>query len=505
MKRSTRNIRWIESFCHVPEGKDVGKPVKLRKWQREWIKGIYDTPTRRAIISVGRKNSKTATSAFLLLLHLCGPEARVNSQLYSAAQSRDQAAILFALAAKIVRQSPELSAYVTIRDAAKQLLCQEIGTVYRALSAEASTAYGLSPAFVVHDELGQVRGPRSELYEALETAAGAQEDPLSVIISTQAPTDADLLSVLIDDAQEGGDPETRLFLYTAPEDIDPFEREAQEAANPALGDILSVKEVQSQADTAKRMPAREAAYRNLVLNQRVNTSNPFIAPAIWKECEGELDEQAFADGPVFLGIDLSARNDLTAMGAVAQGADSVWNARAEFWTPEKGLEDRSRRDRAPYDMWTQQGFITATPGASVDYAFVAHRLGEVCDAWNVAAIAFDRWHIESLQKELANLGLELPLVEFGQGYRSMSPALDYLEGEMLNDRVRHEGNPVLTMCAANAVAVTDPAGNRKLDKSKATGRIDGIQAVAMAMGQAARMQETQATSPWEDESFSMMG
>src|SRR5690606_22045729 len=181
--------------------------------------------TRRAIVSFGRKNGKTALAAFLLLLHLCGPEARENSQLYSAAQSREQAAILFSLAAKIVRMSPDLSQYVIVRDTAKQLACPELGTLYRALSAEASTAYGLSPVFVVHDELGQVRGPRSELYEALETASGAQESPLSVVISTQAPTDADLLSVLIDDARAGADPETKLFLYAAGDDLDPFVEE----------------------------------------------------------------------------------------------------------------------------------------------------------------------------------------------------------------------------------------------------------------------------------------
>ena len=192
--RAERNIAWVESHCRVPEGSHVGRPVALRDWQRDILRGIYDTPTRRAIVSFGRKNGKTALSAFLLLLHLCGPEARENSQLYSAAQSREQASILFALAAKCVRMSPDLAQYVIVRDTAKQLFCPELGTLYRALSAEASTAYGLSPAFVVHDELGQVRGPRSELYEALETAAAAQEDPLSIVISTQAPTDADLLS-----------------------------------------------------------------------------------------------------------------------------------------------------------------------------------------------------------------------------------------------------------------------------------------------------------------------
>ena len=171
LSRGDRNIAWIETHCRVPEGALVGQGVKLREWQRDLIRGIYDTPTRRAIISFGRKNGKTALSAFLLLLHLVGPEAKANSQLFSAAQSREQASILFALAAKCVRMSPDLSQYVVVRDTAKELLCPELGSKYRALSAEASTAYGLSPVFVVHDELGQVKGPRSELYEALETAS----------------------------------------------------------------------------------------------------------------------------------------------------------------------------------------------------------------------------------------------------------------------------------------------------------------------------------------------
>src|SRR5690606_36320796 len=145
---------------------------------------IYDNPvgTRRAIISRGRKNAKTTESAMILLLHLGGPEAKRNSQLYSAAQSRDQAAILFELASKMIRMSPVLSAYAEPKDSGKRIVCPELGTVYRALSDDASTAYGLSPVLVVHDELGQVKGPRSSLYDAMETATSAQESPLSIII-----------------------------------------------------------------------------------------------------------------------------------------------------------------------------------------------------------------------------------------------------------------------------------------------------------------------------------
>jgi phage terminase large subunit-like protein len=485
MTRGERNIAWIEKHCRIPEGKFVGKPVKLRQFQRDIVIGIYDSPTRMAIVSFGRKNAKTSLAAFLLILHLCGPEARPNSQLFSAAQSRDQAAILFSLAAKVIRQSPDLSHYVGIRDTAKQLYCQELGTLYRALSAEASTAYGLSPVFTVHDELGQVKGPRSELYEALETAAGAQEAPLSIVISTQAPTDADLLSVLIDDAKGKADPKTKLFLYTASMALDPFGEEAMRAANPAFGDFLNADEVKSQAEGARRMPAREAAYRNLVLNQRVNMTNPMISKAVWDACAQEPDEDAFTS-EVWVGLDLSARNDLTALVTVGKDGEGVWSVRPEFFAPEIGVNERSHRDRVPYDVWAREGVLTLTPGASVDYSVIAKRLVELCSDYSVREIAFDRWRIDILKTELARLELaeELPLVPFGQGFKDMTPAVDAIESLLLNGKIRHGGNPLLTMCAANAVAIRDPSGNRKLDKSKSTGRIDGIVAMAMALGRA---------------------
>lgn len=472
----------------------------LRPYQREWILGIYDNPhgTRRAIISVGRKNTKTGTAAFLLLLHLVGPEALPNSQLYSAAQSRDQAALLFSLAAKCVRLSPTLRQFVVVRDTAKQLFCAERGTLYKALSAEAATAYGLSPVFVVHDELGQVKGPRSELYEALETAAGAQEEPLSIVISTQSPTAADLLSVLIDDAATGADPKVKLFLHTAPEDIDPFSEEAIRAANPAYGDILNPQEVRDQAESARRMPAREAAYRNLVLNQRINMHSPFIARGVWESCGGAVDEDVFATRPVYAGLDLSARNDLTALVMVAQDDEGTWHVRPEFWTPEIGLSDRARRDRAPYDVWANAGQLSATPGASVDLSFVAQRLAELAGETQLRIVAFDRWRMDYLTAELNKIGfpytvlqkVEVPpeglpdglvLVKHGQGFQDMPPALDGLEAELLNGRLRHGSHPVLTWCAANAVAERNAAGERKLEKAKSTGRIDGLVALAMAM------------------------
>jgi phage terminase large subunit-like protein len=488
--RGDRAIEWIERHCIIPDGLDLGKPVKLREWQRENIRKIYGNPagTRRAILSFGRKNAKTTFSAFLLLLHLCGPEARRNSQLFSAAQSREQAAIIFDLASKIVRMSPTLREFVTIRDTAKQLACPELGTLYRALSAEASTAYGFSPVFVVHDELGQVVGERSALYEALETAAGAQANPLSIIISTQAPTDADLLSVLIDDAQRGTDPRVICSLYTCPIDHpDPFGRGAIRLANPAFGDFLNEVETLATAADAQRMTSKESSYRNLILNQRVVALDPFVSRSVWASCGAP--PLPFSDGvQVWGGLDLSAVHDLTALVLVGC-VNGIWQVHPTFWLPENGLREKALRDRVPWDKFHKEGALNLTPGKSVDYEFVAQILYNLFQTHNVVKIAFDRWRFEHLKPCLIRAGFHELLIEerfmpFGQGYASMAPALDRLERDIINKRLAHGDHPVLSMCAANAVVTRDPAGNRKLDKAKSSGRIDGLVALAMAMGAA---------------------
>ncbi|MGE3807157.1 MAG: terminase large subunit [Gemmataceae bacterium] len=484
MKRSQRNSLWIEQHCRIPEGKFVGKAVKLTKKQRGWMARVYDSPTRTFILSMGRKGAKTAFAAFLTLLHLAGPEARHNSQLFSAAQSREQAAILFALAAKIVRMSPTLEPEIVIRDTAKQLFCPGLGTLYRALSADASTAYGLSPVFVVHDELGQVKGPRSELYEALETASAAQEQPLSLIISTQAPTDADLLSVLIDDALTGADPRIKVELYTAPLDMDPFSEDAIRLANPHYDDFMNQEEVRRQAADAKRMPSREAAYRNLVVNQRVEARQLFVPRSVW-ESNGAPPLGELRGAKVWGGLDLSSVADLTALVLVAPFGDG-FDVYSTFWLPETGLAEKSRVDRVPYDHWNGQGHLLTTPGASIEYEFIAEHLRGLFDRCDVQAIAFDRYNMKFLKPWLEKVGFSedelLKFIEFGQGFVSMSPAIRELEAKLLSKKLRHGNHPVLNMCANNGTVVMDPAGNRKFVKTKTTGRIDGLVSLAMAVG-----------------------
>jgi phage terminase large subunit-like protein len=430
---------------------------------------------------MARKNGKTSLIAMIVLALVVGPVSVRNGQVYSAAQSRDQASLVFNLAAKMVRMSNDLNEFVTVRDTAKELYCPRTGVKYKALSADATTAYGLSPFAVIHDELGQVRGPRSELYDALETAMGAQDAPLSIIISTQAPSDADLLSVLIDDAQAAYDPRTILFMHAADKDDDPHDEDTWRKANPALGDFRSLEDMREASERAKRMPAFEAAFRNLFLNQRVAAENHLFSPDVWRSNGEPPDLAAFEDYPVAGGLDLSSRHDLTSFVMVARDGAGIVHVRPQFFAPAEGVRDRSIRDKVPYDLWASQGFLTLTPGRTVDYAWVANHIASVSKECDLRRIRFDRWRIDDLKRELERIGCKIDLEPHGQGFKDMSPAVDEMEALALNGQLRHGMNPILTWCASNVVITKDAAGNRKMDKSRATGRIDGMVALAMAI------------------------
>lgn len=489
MTRAARVISFIERFCVTPDGAHVGKPLVLAEFQKQFIASVYGNPagTRRAYLSIARKNGKSGLVAGLLLAHLVGPEAKLNSQIVSGAMSRDQAALVFNLAAKMVQLSPKLAQIVRVVPSGKRLLGLPLNTEYRALAADGKTAHGLSPVLAILDETGQCRGPQSDFIDAIVTSQGAHESPLLIAISTQAAGDADLFSVWLDDAEASKDPRIVSRVYAAPEGCDLLDKTAWRAANPALGLFRSEDDLQEQMTQAQRMPSAENMARNLLLNQRVSTESPFISPNVWKACAGPA-LPFDAETRIYAGLDLSARTDLTALVLIGK-VDGQWQTIPYFWTPSQGLEERAKRDRAPYDMWHRQGYLRTTPGATVDYGHVAAEIAEICAGLDLIAIAYDRWRIDLLKKEFERIGVDLPLVEFGQGFRDMAPALDHLEAELLNGRIRHGDHPVLTMCAANAVVTRDPTGARKLDKSRATGRIDGLQAMAQAFGVAAGADE----------------
>lgn len=509
MTRGERVIAFITRYCCVPEGRHVGKPLVLMEFQKRFIREIYDNPqgTSRAYLSVGRKNGKSALIACLALAHIVGPEARMNSQIISGARSREQASLVFKLMQKMIMLSPAMRAksVTHITPSQKMITGVQMNVEYRAISAEAGTAHGLSPVLAILDEVGQIKGPHDDFVEAITTSQGAHDNPLLIAISTQAATDNDLFSRWIDDAENSEDPRIVSHVYRAAEDCELSDRSAWLAANPAMGEFRSITDLEDLAARADRLPSEENSFRWLYLNQRIEATASFISRKVWADCAAA--PLLLGEGSVvFGGLDLSQVSDLTALVLVSP-VNEVWQVHPTFWLPEAGLREKAKADRVPYDIWARDEYLTPTPGNVVDYDFVAHHLFQISQRYDLHKIAFDRWNYAHLKPRLSEAGFSddqldgdnAVFVPMGQGFQSMSPALRDLESAVLTQSIAHGDHPVLTMCAANAVVQMDPAGNRKLAKSKSRGRIDGMVALAMAMSVAGTWQGGAGAglTPWD--------
>lgn len=518
LARAQRVIDFIE-LLKVPSGEGQGGLMKLRPWQKQFIIDLYaphkgaNRKVRRAILSVARKNGKTAIIAAIALAHLVGPEAILNGEIYSAANDREQAGQVFKFIRQLVEADEELAQILTIVPSTKTVVCKQNGSFYRALSADAGTKHGLNPSVWIYDELAQSRN--SELYDVLNTSQGARQEPLGLVISTQSPDPEHPLSKLIDDGLVANDDRILVHLYCADDEADILDRAAWEAANPALGDFRSIEDLAALADEAGRQKSKEAAFRNLYLNQRVDQQTPLIARSEWKACQ--TGDKLVPGEDIYLALDLSGSHDLTALlGVSAKHGEERLGA--WFWKPKEFVKDHAHRDRAPYDVWAADGWLETPPGRAVDYSYVARQIGDIADEYNVVGLAYDRWRIEQLLSEFQRLGISayiegkdtardgIRLIPWGQGFRDMSPAVEALEASVVHRRLKHEGNPLLGFCFANAIVVSDPSGNRKLDKSKTRFRIDGAVAAAMAIGLKARevVEAPVASSPWDDPDFSIL-
>jgi len=238
------------------------------------------------------------------------------------------------------------------------------------------------------------------------------------------------------------------------------------------------------AEDARRMPARQAEYENLVLNRRVETANPFVSQLAWRDCGGEVGD--LHGVPLYGGLDLSSVADLTALVLIGK-IDNTWHVKPTFWLPEDGLGAKAEKDRVPYDLWKSKGHLETTPGKTVSYEHVAKLLFTIFQEYNIKKIGFDRWNFKHLKPWLLHAGFDEYtitecFVEFGQGTQSMSPALRDLEQKIKEKEIAHGNHPVLAMCAACAVIDGKDDANRKLSKNKSTGRIDGLVALTMAIG-----------------------
>jgi phage terminase large subunit-like protein len=474
-------------------------PFEPRAWQVEIIRELFgrmraDDPLRRAYrtcyIEVPRKNGKSEICAAIALYGLIGDGIQ-GAEVYSAAADRDQAALVFNVAAQMVRNDPMLSSRLKIIESQKRIVDHKTGSFYRAISAEAYSKHGFNASLVIYDELHAA--PNRELWDVLTTSMGARSEPLVVAITTAGYDrhsicweQHDYATKIIDGIVT--DEAFYPVIYSAPADADWTDEAVWRAANPALGDFRDIDEMRALAHKAKEIPALQNTFRRLYLNQWTEQSERWLDMAAWDACQkpGALDWQQLRERmkgkPCFGALDLSSRTDLTALALIFEEDDDSMSVVPFFWVPEEGAAKRSRTDRVPYEQWIADGLITATPGNVVDQGFIREDINRIAKDYKLKELAFDPWNATKLAVELDQDGIKI--VEMRQGFRSLSEPTKHLGALVTGRTLRHGGHPVLRWMASNMVVRQDPNGNLSPDKSKVTERIDGIVATIMAIGAA---------------------
>lgn len=464
----------------------------------------------------------------LLMLTVDG-EAR--AEVYAAAVKKDQAKVLFRDAVAMVQQSPDLACRVTIGGGQDpvNLAYLESGSFFRPISSEdrGRGQSGPRPHCALLDEVHE--HPTVSMIEFLRAGTkGRRQALIAMITNSGSNRQSPCFEYHQYAAQvcRGEREDDGFFGYVCaldegdqrrgiPQD-DPFKDEScWVKANPSLPDLPGMKYLREQVREAKGLPSKEALVRRLNFCQWVDAANPLFEREVWFAVLHHLDFEEYRGRRCWLAIDLSGKADLTAM-AIAFESDHGLDVFVEYWTPRDTLAERASRDRWPYVEWEREGYLTGVPGRSIDYAWVAARIAEIADAHEVVGIGFDRYRIDDLERELDEASVEhyrgdqeesgygIPMYPIGQGFKDMSPAVEAFETAVLNGAMRIDLNPVTTMCAANAVVTKDAAENRKFDKSKATGRIDGMVAIAMVTRLATRPDDD-GPSIYETERLTTLG
>jgi phage terminase large subunit-like protein len=491
LSRAQRVINFVQ-FLKITKGIRLGKQLELLPFQREFIEAVYtdDHRVRQAILSAPRGQGKTSLTAALALAHLIGPESEMRGEIVSAASDTQQAAIVFAEMLAITSTTPEFRQFrITSSDFYKKMTVTagpSAGSTYTALSSESKRGHGLSPSLWIFDEMGLA--PDRKLYDALQTAAGKRDNTLGLLISTQAPDSQHVFSEVMDDALKAEDPSIVVRLICARDDEDPFAEETIRRVNPALGIFLNEREIMAAAKQAERNPNFEPSFRNLRLNQRVaiREDRAFVTPQVWELGNRKIDEAELYGRECDGGLDLSAKHDLTALTLVVPVDKEHYAVVHRYWAPLGTMDMRTQAERETIENWMRQGYIIPIDAPVIRLDFVAAEIAKLAEKFKIRRINYDRCHVADLKVALDDIGCNVNLEEFGQGFMSMGPATARLLELAAEGRILHGGHPVLAAAAYGACVKLDPAGNMKLDKGASTRtavcRIDPIVALVMAVG-----------------------
>ncbi|SDN09288.1 Phage terminase-like protein, large subunit, contains N-terminal HTH domain [Acetanaerobacterium elongatum] len=490
-----RTVAFIEALCHT-KGTWAGKPFELIDWQEQIIRDIFGTlkpngyrQFNTAYVEIPKKMGKSELAAAVALLLTCG-DFEERAEVYGCAADRNQASIVFNVAADMVRMCPALSKRVKILDATKRLIYQKTNSIYQVLSADVGNKHGFNTHGVVFDELHTQ--PNRKLFDVMTKGSGdARMQPLYFLITTAGDNQNSICwevhqkALDIIDGRKT-DPTFYPVIYGAAQEDDWTDPKVWKKANPSLGITVSMDKVRAAFESARQNPAEENSFRQLRLNQWVKQAVRWMPMDKWDACSFAVDPEALRGRVCYGGLDLSSSTDITAFVLVFPPADEAdkYAILPYFWIPEDNIDLRVKRDHVNYDLWSKQGFLQTTEGNVVHYGYIEKYIEQLGEKYNIREIAFDRWGAVQMVQNLESMGFTV--VPFGQGFKDMSPPTKELMKLTLEQKLAHGGHPVLRWMMDNIYIRTDPAGNIKADKEKSTEKIDGAVATIMALDRAIR-------------------
>jgi phage terminase large subunit-like protein len=484
-------VAFIQALCHT-KGSWAGKPFELIDWQEQIIRDIFGIlkpngyrQFNTAYVEIPKKMGKSELAAAIALLLTCGDNEE-RAEVYGCAADRQQASIVFEVAADMVRMCPALNKRVKILASTKRLIYLPTNSFYQVLSAEAYSKHGFNIHGVVFDELHTQ--PNRKLFDVMTKGSGdARMQPLYFLITTAGDNVNSICYEVHQKAKDllAGRKHDATFypvIYGAEEDDDWTDPKVWKKVNPSLGITVSIDKIKAACESAKQNPAEENSFRQLRLNQWVKQAVRWMPMEKWDKCAFKVDTEELKGRVCYGGLDLSSTTDITAFVLVFPPVDEddKFHILPYFWIPEENLDLRVRRDHVNYDLWQKQGFLKTTEGNVVHYGFIEAFIEELGTQYNIKEIAFDRWGAVQMTQNLEGLGFTV--VPFGQGFKDMSPPTKELMKLTLEEKIAHGGHPVLRWMMDNIFIRTDPAGNIKPDKEKSTERIDGAVATDHGAG-----------------------
>lgn len=472
---------------------------------------------RRAYVEQGKGNGKSPLAAGIghYMLTATG---KLRAEIYSAATDKDQAAILFRDAVEMWRRSPALTKRLISsgQNPVWQLTYLETASFFKPISSEKRGKSGIRPYCALIDEVHE--HPDNSVIEMLRAGTKGNRQALIFEITNSG---FDRNSVCWNEHEysiavaAGEIQNDAWFAYVCAldEDDDPFEDEScWIKANPLLGVSIQPEFIREQVHEARGMPSKEAMVRRLHFCQWTDAEGGWMSRSVWEAVEHELKLEDYQGERCFGGLDMSFTTDLSAFALVFPTGPDTFDAFVDFWKPKEGLQTAVRHDRVPYDLWHKNGYLRLTEGKVIKLAPIAQRMAEIGDQHDLQAIAYDRYRHRELHDNLLDLGIELPMIEHPQGFRRagenplwMPSSFQALENAITEGRIRVAVNPLLRWNVASAVIRNDPAGtdNRIFDKRKSRARIDGVVALAMALGAALANTQKQS-SVYEDRGLLML-